>query len=169
MDASSLQDVATKSHRLYVSSIPSVRFVLGIYLDPSTKVEDKSANGREVVFRQGIYITEDPLEIALLDYEIAHKHPNIKNHADKNLRYVTADYADPTKQIINKARADLLQELIDGGVLPRDFGNYTPGSVLRPMGTSSATNNAVASNSGQGEPAGMAQRLAALKLPTVKG
>jgi hypothetical protein len=97
-----------------------MRYVFGIY-DDGQGNEDKRVNGQEAVFRAGMYITDDPLKIKLLDAEIVAKHPNIKSNPSQ---FVTEDFADPIKQIENKARIDLLRELQEKGLINLDLGNH---------------------------------------------
>lgn len=114
--ATTLPEVPKKPRpRLYKHTLGSAKYGFGILLSPDGKNQNASCNGREAIFivgpgsRAGRYFTTNPVEIALLDNEIALGHPNI--YVDDNERELTEEAADPVSFMKASIRAQLIKEL----------------------------------------------------------
>lgn len=100
--------------RLYKHNMGSAKYGFGILVSPDGKHENKSCNGKEAVFilgpgRVGRYFTTNPVEIALLDQEIALGHPNI--FVDANEYELSEEAADPVSFMKAKIRAEVIAEM----------------------------------------------------------
>lgn len=153
-----------KTHRLFLSTIMSCQYVFGIYVDPATGKEDKSINGATACFKQGMYVTDDPLRIKMLEAEIASKppHPHIKNPSKQEDYFVPENYDDPIKRAENKARSEVLKELLALGVISKDLGQSVELGPIKAATTAEVAKGMIESTSGS--PPTMAQRLAALNI-----
>jgi hypothetical protein len=126
---------------IFKSRIPSVNVVL--------------PNGKALAFKEGVYRTADPYEVAYLEYEVKQNHPHI--YIDEAEQVIDEALLDPMAALEAKFREKFLAEQAAAGMT---ISNSDQSPVV-PASTEDVASVAADSKSGDG-------KLAMLKVSASK-